>query len=62
MFLSSLIQELCTKEENGKSGCTFNFGHECIFYLFISIYFKPFINYIGFLLKYRQNVTVGKIK
>ena len=26
MFLSSLIEELCTKEENNKAGCTLNFG------------------------------------
>ena len=34
MFLCSLIEELCTKEENDKTGCNFNFGHECriIFY------------------------------
>ena len=25
MFLSSLIEKLCTKEENNKAGCTFNF-------------------------------------
>ena len=30
MFLCSLIEELCTKEENDKTGCNFNFGHECI--------------------------------
>ena len=29
MFLCSLIEELCTKEENDKPGCNFNFGHEC---------------------------------
>ena len=29
MFLCSLIEELCTKEENGKTGRNFNFGHEC---------------------------------
>ena len=29
MFLSSLIKELCTKEENDKTGCKLNFGHEC---------------------------------
>ena len=29
MFLSSLIEELCRKEENGKTGRNFNFGHEC---------------------------------
>ena len=30
MFLCSLIEELRTKEENDKTGCNFNFGHECI--------------------------------
>ena len=30
MFLSSLIEELCTKERNDKTSCNFNFGHECI--------------------------------
>ena len=30
MFLSSLIEELCTKEENDKTGCKLNFGYECI--------------------------------
>ena len=30
MFLSSLIEELCTKEENDKTGGNFNLGHECI--------------------------------
>ena len=29
MILCSLIEELCTKEENDKTGCYFNFGHEC---------------------------------
>ena len=29
MFLCSLIKELCTEEENDKTGCNFNFGHEC---------------------------------
>ena len=31
MFLCLLSEELCTKEENNKTGCNFNFGHECIF-------------------------------
>ena len=30
MFLCSLTDELCTKEENDKTGCKLNFGHECI--------------------------------
>ena len=29
MFLSSLIEELCTKEENNKAGCTLTFGRKC---------------------------------
>ena len=29
MFFCSLIEELCTKEENYKTSCNFNFGHEC---------------------------------
>ena len=29
MHLCSLIEELCTKEENDKASCNFNFGHEC---------------------------------
>ena len=37
MFLYSLIEELCTKEENGKTGRNFNFGHECIFNFCITI-------------------------
>ena len=31
MFLSSLIEELCTKEENNKAGSTLTFGGQCIF-------------------------------
>ena len=31
MFLCSLIEELCTKEESDKTDCNFNFGHECNF-------------------------------
>ena len=30
MFLSSLIEELRTKEENNKAGCTLTFGWQCI--------------------------------
>ena len=33
MFLCSLIEELCTKEENDKTSCNSNFGHECILLL-----------------------------
>ena len=36
MFLSSLIEELCTKEENNKAGCTLTFGGQCtLIYLYI---------------------------
>ena len=30
MFLSSLIKELCTKEENDEAGCILTFGGQCI--------------------------------
>ena len=30
MFLNSLIEELCTKEENKKAGCTLTFGGQFI--------------------------------
>ena len=30
MFLSLLIKELCTNEENNKVGCTLIFGGQCI--------------------------------
>ena len=33
MFFCSLIEELCTKEENSKTSCNFNFGHECNFFV-----------------------------
>ena len=33
MFFCSLIEELCTKEANDKTGCKVNFGHECIYTL-----------------------------
>ena len=29
MFLCSFIQELCFKEENIKTDCSFNFEHRC---------------------------------
>ena len=37
MFLCSLIEELCTKEENCKKSCNFNFGHECIINVVINV-------------------------
>ena len=32
MFLSSLIEELCTKEENNKAGCTLTFARQHILF------------------------------
>ena len=29
MFLCSLIEEWCRKEESDETGCNINFGHEC---------------------------------
>ena len=29
MFLSLLIEELCTEEENNEAGCTLTFGGQC---------------------------------
>ena len=31
MLFCSLVEELCTKEENYKTSCNFNFGHESIY-------------------------------
>ena len=53
MFLCSLIEELCTKEENDKTGCNFNFGHECILLVMPMCLWWPakkkviFINFFG---------------
>ena len=46
MFLSSLIEELCTKEENNKAGCTVTFGGQCTKALLIysSSFFIRFCN------------------
>ena len=41
MFLCSFIEELCTKEENNKTGCSFNFEHQCI-YKIIQFYTKVY--------------------
>ena len=35
MFLCSFIEELGAKEENDKTRCNFNFGHECIKFFFL---------------------------
>ena len=31
MFLSSLIEELCSKEENNEAHCTLTFGGQCTY-------------------------------
>ena len=46
MFLSSLIEELCTKEENNEAGSTFTFGGQCTFKHLNSI--KIFTNDVNF--------------
>ena len=33
MVLCSLIEKICTKEENDKTGCNFNFGHQRIWWI-----------------------------
>ena len=45
MLLCSLIEELCTKEENDKTGCNFNFGHE---YIIKAVEYLIVIKYILF--------------
>ena len=37
MFLSSLIEELCTKEENNKTGFTLTFEGQCTLNLAITV-------------------------
>ena len=36
MFLSSLIEDLCTKEENNKASCTLTFVEQCNKIIFLS--------------------------
>ena len=43
MSFCSLIEELCTKEENYKTSCNFNFGLECIFFTSVLCSFKVFV-------------------
>ena len=40
MFFCSLIEELCTKEGNDKTGCKLNFGHECTLHAFCKFFYK----------------------
>ena len=47
MLLSSLIEKLCTKEENNKAGCTLTYGEQCIiimFYYRMIMLFSPYYN------------------
>ena len=59
MFLCSLIEELCTKEENDKTGCNFNFGHKCIlntiFSLFQFLWFSVALLLYRYDSKFRDN-------
>ena len=55
MFLCSLIEELCTKEENDKTGCNFNFGHECIYVIREKVITILKIS----VEKYKGKVTIG---
>ena len=45
MFFCSLIEELCTKEENYKTSCNFNFGHECILKKVTDLFYPLFLAY-----------------
>ena len=63
MFLSLLIEELCTKKENNKADCTLTFGGQCIkkkqkqkkktiyFYISRSISFTLRFKNVDFVLK-----------
>ena len=59
MFLWSLIEELCTKEENDKTSWNINFGHECTLFclsLFKDLFFT--LNFAYFLkIKNRMNLS-----
>ena len=52
MFLCSLVKELNTKEENDKTVCNFNFGHECNMLINAYVLFLVFCitntNFVGF--------------
>ena len=46
MFLSSFIQNLCSKQENIKTGCSFNSDHQCIsMYASILLFVKSNLPY-----------------
>ena len=58
MFLSSIIEELWTKEENNKAGCTFTFGGQCIWKTLSLNYIKGLISNSAFqTLQGNQNTT-----
>ena len=58
MFLSSLGEELYTKEENDKTGCNFNFGHECKIETKFKQHYKETKRKLQILLKIKQSVLV----
>ena len=62
MFLCSLLEELCTKEENDKTGCDFNFGHECIFTWFNKVTMNFNSHFLYMLLQSQQTVAILKNK
>ena len=59
MFLCSLFEELCTKDKNDKTGCNFNFGHECIiissYHVAINLSKKENMVYLGKNMKMNLN-------
>ena len=60
MFLCSLIEELCTNEENDKTGCNFNFGHECIICYFFFFHLNYFLDRENVLKCFKELKCDGK--
>ena len=54
MFFFSLFEELCTKQENYKTSCNLNFGHENITDFIIRMQKKKF--------KIREDIIVDNIR
>ena len=62
MFLCSLIEELCTKEENDNTDCSFNFGHGCILDSFsFCFYVFNFQNNISVCKAISKNSSMGDL-
>ena len=59
MFLCSLVEKLCAKEENDKTGCNFNFGHQCTLDLLKIFIFWGKLRNFGKILAW--NSLVGEI-